>query len=67
MDKPSVIIAIPVAHTYFWQDSCLAQLLKYDPGVSNIKAAIVSNAFQWCPSIKNMIDLSINILCHGFP
>ena len=59
MNKYEVVIAIPVAHTYFWQDSCLSQLLKFEPGISNIKVVIVSNAFQWCPSIQNMIDLSI--------
>ena len=51
-----IIIAIPVAHTYFFQDSCIAQLQKFDPGVRDVEIVIVSNAYDWSPSIKNMID-----------
>ena len=51
-----IIIAIPVAYTYFFQDSCIAQLQKFDPGVRDVEIVIVSNAYDWCPSIQNMID-----------
>lgn len=59
MEKLNVVIAIPVAHTIFWQDSCLSQLMKFDPGISNIKVVVVANSFQWSPSIKNIIDWSM--------
>jgi len=57
--KNKVVIAIPVAHTYLWQDICLAQLMKFDPGIADIRVIVVSNAFDWCPSIQNMVDLSV--------
>lgn len=56
--KPKIIIAIPIAHSWLWNDSCLSQILKFDPGIGNIKVVIVSNSFDWSPSISNMIDLS---------
>ena len=56
--KPKVIIAIPVAHSWLWQDSCLSQILKFDPSVANIQVVIVSNSHDWSPSIANMVDLA---------
>lgn len=55
-----VIIAIPVAHTILYQDICLSQLLKFDPGINDIKVVIVSNAFDWSPTIENMVDLALD-------
>lgn len=56
---PKIIIAIPVAHNYLWQDSCLSQLLKFDPGIHDIQVVIVSNSHDWSPSINNMVNLSM--------
>ena len=56
--KHKVIIAIPIAHTWLFNDICLSQLIKFDPGMSDIRVVIVSNSYEWCPSIENMINLS---------
>ena len=56
--KAKVVIAITIAHTWLWNDICLSQLLKFDPGISNIRVVIVSNAWDWCPSMANMVDLA---------
>ena len=55
-----IIIAIPVAHSYFWQDSCISQLQKFDPGVRDVQIVVVSNAYDWCPSIQNVMDWSMD-------
>ena len=54
-----IIIAIPVAHTYFWQDSCISQLQKFDPGIRDVQIVIVSNAYDWSPSIRPVMDWSM--------
>lgn len=54
-----IIIAIPVAHTYFFQDSCISQLQKFDPGIRDVQIVVVSNAYEWCPSIRNIMDWSM--------
>ena len=55
-----IIIAIPVAHSYFWQDSCISQLQKFDTGVRDVQIVVVSNAYEWCPSIQNVMDWSMD-------
>ena len=59
MTKPKVIIAVPVAHTFLFQDICLSQLTKFDPGIANIKVVVVTNSHQWSDSYKNAVDLSM--------
>ncbi len=56
--KPKVTIAIPLAHTWLYQDICLSQIIKFDPGISNIKVVIVCNSYDWSPSYLNMVDLA---------
>lgn len=55
----NIIIAIPIGHTYFFNDSCISQLQKFDPGIREVKIVIVSNAFAWSSSIQPIMDWSI--------
>ena len=59
MRKERVIIAIPVAHTFLFQDICLSQLVKFDPGIANIKVVVVTNSHQWSDSYKNAVEWSM--------
>lgn len=56
MPKEKVVIAIPIAHTILFNDICLSQLVKFDPGIHNIKVVVVTNSHQWSPSYQNVVD-----------
>lgn len=50
-----VLVVVPMSHTWFWPDTCLTCLQRYDPGTP-CEFVFVDNAWEWSPAAEGIAD-----------